>query len=200
MNYKLFGKTGLRISELCLGTMTFGDDWGWGAPGETCKELLHIYLDAGGNFIDTANNYTNGSSERILGDLLEGIRQRIVLATKYSLLTDREDINSGGNQRKNMMKAVEASLRRLKTDYIDLYWVHARDRHTPVEEVIRGLEDLVRSGKVLYTGISDSPAWVVSKANALAEVSKIKLGFPHDFINSEGVQKVMYGPFGGSIV
>lgn len=149
--------------------MTFGEDWGWGASKETCKKLLDIYLDAGGNFIDTANNYTNGSSERILGELLEGIRQKIVLSTKYSLMTDPDNINSGGNQRKNMITAVEASLRRLNTDYIDLYWVHIRDKYTPVDEVLRGLEDLVRSGKVLYTGISDTPAWITAKANALAE-------------------------------
>ena len=107
------------MSELCLGTMTFGDDWGWGASPETCRELLTLYLDAGGNFIDTANYYTNGSSERILGELLQGIRQKVVLATKYSLMTDSTNINSGGNQRKNMMEAVDESLRRLKTDYLD---------------------------------------------------------------------------------
>lgn len=169
MKFKLLGNTGLRVSELCLGTMTFGEEWGWGASKETCKKLLDIYLDAGGNFIDTANNYTNGSSEKILGELLKGIRQRMVIATKYTLMTDPEDINSGGNQRKNMMASVEASLKRLNTDYIDLYWVHIRDKHTPIEEVIRGLEDLVRSGKVLYTGISDTPAWIVAKANAMAQ-------------------------------
>lgn len=169
MKYKILGNTGLRVSELCLGTMTFGEDWGWGASKETCKELLEIYLDAGGNFIDTANNYTNGSSERILGELLQGMRQRMVLGSKYTLMTDPKNINSGGNQRKNMMYAVEESLKKLKTDYIDLYWVHIRDRYTPVGEVIRGLEDLVRSGKVLYTGISDTPAWVTAKANAMAE-------------------------------
>lgn len=169
MKYKLLGNTGLRISELCLGTMTFGKDWGWGAPKETCRELVDIYLEAGGNFIDTANYYTNGSSERILGELLQGIRSKIVLATKYSLMTDPSNINSGGNQRKNMRMAVEESLKRLQTDYIDLFWVHIWDRYTPVEEVLRGLEDLVRSGKVLYTGISDTPAWVIAKANALAE-------------------------------
>jgi aryl-alcohol dehydrogenase-like predicted oxidoreductase len=169
MKYKLLGKSGLRVSEICLGTMTFGEDWGWGAPKKICRELVHAFLDAGGNFIDTASNYTNGSSERITGELLEGMRKKIVLATKYTLMTDPTDINSGGNQRKNMMQSVEESLGRLKTDYIDLYQVHIRDRHTPVEEVIRGLDDLVRSGKVLYTGISDTPAWVISKANAMAE-------------------------------
>lgn len=169
MKYKLFGNTGLRVSELALGTMTFGEDWGWGATKETCKELVNAYLEAGGNFIDTANYYTNGSSESILGEILEGKRNEIVLSTKYSLMTDRKNINSGGNQRKNMIQSVEQSLKRLKTDFIDVYWVHIIDKHTPVDEVLRGLDDLVRSGKILYTGISDTPAWNISKANAIAE-------------------------------
>ncbi len=169
MNYKIVGKTGLRVSEVCLGTMTFGEDWGWGASKETCREIVKTYLDAGGNFIDTANYYTNGSSEAIVGELLEGIRDKIVLATKYSLMTDPTNINSGGNHRKNMIYSVEQSLKRLKTDYVDMYWVHIWDRFTPVEEVIRALEDLVRNGKILHTGISDTPAWVVAKANALAQ-------------------------------
>ncbi len=169
MKYKLLGNTGLRVSELCLGTMTFGDNWGWGASKETCKELINIYLEAGGNFIDTANYYTNGTSESILGDLLKGIRNEIVLSTKYSLMTDRKNINSGGNQRKNMIQSVEKSLKRLKTEYIDLYWVHIIDKYTPIDVVLRGLDDLVSSGKILYTGISDSPAWNISKANAIAK-------------------------------
>lgn len=169
MHYKLLGNTGLRVSEVCLGTMTFGDDWGWGAPKEICRELVNLYLEAGGNFIDTANYYTNGSSETIVGELIRDIRHKIVLSTKYSLMTDPDNINAGGNQRKNMVYAVEQSLKRLKTDYIDLYWVHVWDRHTPVEEVLRGLEDLVRSGKILYTGISDTPAWVMAKSNAIAQ-------------------------------
>jgi aryl-alcohol dehydrogenase-like predicted oxidoreductase len=169
MKYKLLGKTGLRVSEICLGTMTFGEDWGWGASKETCKQLIHLFLDSGGNFIDTANYYTNGSSETIVGELLQGIRHRIVLGTKYSLMTDSRDINSGGNQRKNMINSIEQSLKRLRTDYIDIFWVHIWDKFTPIEEVMRGLEDLVCSGKVLYTGISDTPAWVISKANTWAE-------------------------------
>lgn len=169
MKYKIFGNTGLRVSELCLGTMTFGDDWGWGASEELCKELVATFLDAGGNFIDTANFYTNGSSEKILGNILEGIRPEIVLGSKYSLMTDKKNINSGGNHRKNMIKSVEDSLRRLKTDYLDIYWVHIIDRYTPIEEVLRGLEDLVRSGKILHTGISDTPAWNIAQANAIAK-------------------------------
>lgn len=172
MNYKLLGNTGLRVSEICLGSMTFGEDWGWGASKDTCKELVDIYLDAGGNFIDTANFYTNGSSEIILGELLKKIRHKIVLSTKYSLMTDPGNINSGGNQRKNMIYAVEQSLKRLQTDYIDLYWVHIWDQLTPIDEVMRGLEDLVRAGKVLYTGISDTPAWLIAKANTIAEERK----------------------------
>ena len=169
MLYKLLGHTGIRVSELCLGTMTFGEDWGWGASKETCKELVTQFLDAGGNFIDTANYYTNGSSELILGEVLQGIRQKIVLGTKYSLMMNNTDINSGGNQRKNMMYSLEESLKRLKTDYVDIFWVHIWDQLTPIEEVIRGLEDLVRSGKVLHTGISDTPAWLIAKANAMSE-------------------------------
>jgi len=169
MKYKLLGNTGLRVSELSLGTMTFGDDWGWGAPKETCEQLVNTYLDAGGNFIDTANYYTNGSSEKILGDILKGKRNDIVLSTKYSLMTDRKNINSGGNQRKNMIQSVDQSLKNLKTDYIDIYWVHIIDKYTPIEETLRALDDLVRAGKILYTGISDTPAWTIAKANAIAE-------------------------------
>lgn len=169
MKYKLLGNTGLRVSELCLGTMTFGEDWGWGAPKEVCAELAHTYLEAGGNFIDTANYYTNGSSEAILGEILQDKRDQIVLATKYTLMTDRKNINSGGNHRKNLVQSVEKSLKRLKTDYIDVYWAHIIDHYTPIEETMRALDDLVKAGKILYTGISDTPAWKVAKANTIAE-------------------------------
>jgi aryl-alcohol dehydrogenase-like predicted oxidoreductase len=170
MHYKLLGPTGLRVSELCLGTMTFGEEWGWGASLEECGKLFNAYLDHGGNFIDTANYYTNGSSETIVGELSKGIRDRLVLATKYTLNTDPEkNINAGGNHRKNMVRAVEHSLRRLQTDYIDLYWVHIWDKATPIDEILRGLDDLVSSGKIVYTGFSDVPAWVFAKGNALAE-------------------------------
>ncbi|MCA9666964.1 MAG: aldo/keto reductase [Myxococcales bacterium] len=170
VRYKLFGRTGLRVSELSLGTMTFGEDWGWGAGPEACRQILHTYFDAGGNFIDTANHYTNGSAERILGELCKGRRDELVIATKYTLNGRPADPNGGGNHRKSMARALEASLERLGTDYVDIYWVHAWDFLTPVEEVLRGLDDLVRQGKVLYVGISDAPAWVVSRANAIADL------------------------------
>lgn len=170
MRYTLLGRSGLRVSELCLGTMTFGDAWGWGAPEDVCREQLKLFWDRGGNFIDTANRYTDGQSEEILGRLLEGRREQNVLATKYTISTRDGDPNASGNARKNMVQAVEASLRRLRTDYIDLYWVHAWDELTPVDEVMRALDDLVRSGKVLYVGVSDYPAWKVAEANTLARL------------------------------
>jgi aryl-alcohol dehydrogenase-like predicted oxidoreductase len=170
MRYKLLGRTGLRVSELCLGTMTFGEDWGWGAPKEECARILDAYAAAGGNFIDTANRYTDGTSETFLGELLEGDRERWVLATKYALSMRADDPNAGGGHRKNLVQALEASLRRLRTDYVDLLWLHIWDVFTPVEEVMRALDDVVRSGKALYVGISDTPAWLVSQANALAEL------------------------------
>jgi aryl-alcohol dehydrogenase-like predicted oxidoreductase len=148
--------------------MTFGDDWGWGTAKDEARKVYDAFREAGGNFIDTANIYTNGTSESFLGDFMEGHRQSVVLATKYTNAFPGTDPNAAGNQRKNMMQAVEASLKRLKTDYIDLYWVHIWDQITPVEEVMRGLDDLVRTGKVLYTGISDAPAWWIAQANTLA--------------------------------
>jgi len=168
MNYRLLGHSGLRVSELSLGTMTFGEEWGWGSPKEEAGKIYHAYREAGGNFIDTANLYTNGASERIVGELLEGHREEIVLATKYSNAAPGNDPNAAGNQRKNMVQAVEASLKRLKTDYIDLYWLHIWDQITPVEEVMRAFDDLVRQGKVLYVGASDAPAWWVAQANTLS--------------------------------
>ncbi|MBI0300281.1 aldo/keto reductase [Streptomyces sp. PRKS01-29] len=170
MRYTLFGRTGLRVSELSLGTMTFGEDWGWGAAKETSRRLLDLYADAGGNFIDTANNYTGGSSEAILGELLEGRREGFVLAGKYTCATRGGDVNAAGNHRKNLVRSVEDSLERLRTDRLDVLWVHARDNFTPVEEVMRALDDLVRTGKVLYIGVSDWPAWEIAQANTLAEL------------------------------
>src|SRR6202049_2834395 len=170
MSYQLLGRSGLRVSDLCLGTMTFGEDWGWGSAKEEARKIYDAYREAGGNFIDTANIYTNGSSETQLGEFLEGQRQEVVLATKYTNAGPGTDANAGGNHRKNMVQAVEASLKRLKTDYIDLYWVHIWDQITPVEEVMRGLDDTVRAGKVLYTGISDVPAWWIAQANTLASL------------------------------
>jgi aryl-alcohol dehydrogenase-like predicted oxidoreductase len=176
MNYQLLGRSGLRVSDLCLGTMTFGEDWGWGAPKDEARKIYDAYREAGGNFIDTANIYTNGSSETLVGEFIAGHREEVVLATKYSNAAagfsgkPGTDANAGGNQRKNMVQAVEGSLKRLGTDYIDLYWLHVWDQMTPVEEVMRAFDDLVRAGKVLYVGISDAPAWVVAKSNTLAEL------------------------------
>jgi aryl-alcohol dehydrogenase-like predicted oxidoreductase len=170
MQYRLLGNSGLRVSEAALGTMTFGEDWGWGAAKDEARKMYDAFREAGGNFIDTANIYTNGSSESFLGEFMEGHRQSVVLATKYTNAFPGTDPNAAGNQRKNMMQSVEASLRRLRTDYIDLYWVHIWDQITPVEEVMRGLDDLVRAGKVLYVGISDAPAWWIAQANTLAHL------------------------------
>jgi len=170
MKYRLLGNSGLRVSELALGTMTFGEEWGWGAAKEEAKKIYDAYREAGGNFIDTANLYTNGLSEKLLGEFLQGHRDEVVLTTKYSNSAPGKDPNAGGNQRKNMMQAVEASLKRLKTDTIDLYWLHIWDQLTPVEEVMRAFDDLVQQGKVLYVGVSDAPAWWVAQANMLASL------------------------------
>ncbi len=169
MKYRIFGRSGLRVSELCLGTMTFGEETGFGAPREESRKMYDTFLEAGGNFIDTANMYSRGTSERMLGEFISSDRERIVLATKYSNNMVANDPNAGGNHRKNMVQALEGSLKRLNTEYIDLFWVHIWDFTTPVVEVMRALDDLVRSGKVLHVGISNAPAWIVAWANALAE-------------------------------
>lgn len=171
MKYKLLGKSGLRVSELSLGTMTFGEEWGWGASMQECRLIFDAYANAGGNFIDTANYYTQGSSESILSDLIKTDRDYFVLATKYTLNMNPNNLNSGGNHRKNLVQSVNASLKRLGTDYIDLLWLHAWDFTTPAQEVMRSLDDLIKQGKVLYIGISDAPAWIVAHANTLAELS-----------------------------
>ena len=170
MRYRLLGNSGLRVSEAALGTMTFGDDWGWGSAKDEARKVYDAFREAGGNFIDTANLYTNGTSESLLGEFMQNQRQSVVMATKYTNSAPGTDPNAAGNQRKNMVQAVEASLKRLRTDYIDLYWVHAWDQITPVEEVMRGLDDLVRQGKVLYVGISDAPAWWIAQANTLSHL------------------------------
>ena len=173
MKYKLLGKSGLRVSELSLGTMTFGEDWGWGASVDESRKIFDAYVEAGGNFIDTANGYTDGSSEKIVGELIAKERERFVVATKYSFPLQMNnktgDPNASGNHRKNLIQSLEASLKRLNTDYIDLFWLHAWDFTTPIEEVLRSLDDVVRQGKVLYIGISDTPAWIVSQANTIAQ-------------------------------
>jgi aryl-alcohol dehydrogenase-like predicted oxidoreductase len=170
MRYKLLGASGLRVSELALGTMTFGETWGWGATKDESRKIFAAFAEAGGNFVDTANNYTDGASEEFVGEFVASDREHFVVATKYTLSTRRDDPNAGGNHRKNMVQALEASLRRLRTDYVDLLWLHMWDGLTPVEEVLRAFDDLVCAGKVLYVGFSDTPAWVVSRAHAIATV------------------------------
>jgi aryl-alcohol dehydrogenase-like predicted oxidoreductase len=169
--YHLLGRSGLRVSPLALGTMTFGTEWGWGSPRETAHQLLARYLERGGNFIDTADGYTQGTSEKLIGEYFHaaGGRDRAVIATKFSLGSTQGDPNSGGNGRKNIYRALEGSLRRLQTDYVDLLWLHAWDGMTPVEEVMAALSELVRAGKVRYVGLSDVPAWYFARAQTLAE-------------------------------
>ncbi len=170
-DYVTLGRSGLRISPLCLGTMTFGEDWGWGASVAESESLLSHYLDRGGNFIDTANGYTKGHSEVIIGDFFArtpGRRDRVVLATKFSSNLFPGDPNAGGASRKNIIASCDESLRRLKTDYIDLYWLHFYDPHTPIDETMRALDDLVSAGKVRFIGVSDTPAWKVAQAQVLA--------------------------------
>jgi aryl-alcohol dehydrogenase-like predicted oxidoreductase len=172
MNYHLLGRTGLRIAPLALGTMTFGEVWGWGSSEDAARLVFNAYLEAGGNFLDTADMYTQGTSETLVGKFVRerNCRDFVVIATKYTFNPQPGNPNAGGNSRKNMLRSVEGSLRRLETDYIDLYWLHAWDGLTPVEEVMHGLNSLVKSGKVRYIGLSDCPAWYVSRAQTLAEV------------------------------
>ena len=167
-HYRLLGRSGLRVSPLCLGTMTFGADWGWGADDDTSKAIFDAYASRGGNFIDTANFYTNGISERLLGEFIGPERDHFVLATKFALNMGPGNPNAGGNHRKNMVRSVEDSLRRLGTDYIDLYWLHAWDFTTPADEVMRALDDLVRAGKILHVGASNTPAWKIAQANTIS--------------------------------
>jgi aryl-alcohol dehydrogenase-like predicted oxidoreductase len=170
MNYKLLGRSGLKVSELCLGTMGFGKEWNWGADKETSLKILDAYASNGGNFIDTANRYTEGTSEKIIGEFIHSNRDNFILATKYSLHDNLTNVNASGNNRKNMMRSVEESLKRLNTDFIDLFYLHIWDNLTPMDEVLRGLDDLVKQGKVNYIGISDTPAWLVSQAQTMAEL------------------------------
>jgi aryl-alcohol dehydrogenase-like predicted oxidoreductase len=171
MRYKLLGRTGLRVSELCLGAMIFGDTrGGWGASKDEAARIVERFAEAGGNFVDTANYYARGDSERIVGELIKAERERWVLSTKYTLSMRPDDPNGGGAHRKSLVASLEASLRRLGTDYLDLYWVHSWDAFTPVEEVVRALDDVVSAGKVLYVGVSDTPAWIVAQAVTLADL------------------------------
>lgn len=171
MKYKLLGRSGLKVSELCLGTMGFGTEAGWGADKQTSFEIMDAFGKAGGNFLDTANIYKLGTSEKIIGEYINQYdRDYWVLATKYSLRDNATNPNASGNNRKNMMRSVEESLKRLQTDFIDVLYLHIWDDLTPVDEIMRGLDDLVRQGKINYAAISDTPAWIVSKANTLAEL------------------------------
>jgi aryl-alcohol dehydrogenase-like predicted oxidoreductase len=171
-SYYTLGHSGLRVSRLALGTMTFGTEWGWGTDKDTARALVNAYADAGGNFFDTADLYTNGTSETWLGEFIAeaGLRDKAVISTKFTFNAQPGNPNAGGNGRKNILRAVETSLKRLGTDYIDLYLLHAWDRVTPAEEVMRTLDDLVRSGKVRYVGLSDVPAWYASRAQTIAEL------------------------------
>jgi aryl-alcohol dehydrogenase-like predicted oxidoreductase len=168
--YRLLGRSGLRVSPLALGTMTFGQDWGWGADATESRRIFDLYLDRGGNFVDTAVNYTDGASERLLGEFLRDKRERVVLATKFTMARESGKPNSGGNHRLNMLRSVEQSLRQLGTDRIDLLYVHAWDFTTQPEEVMRGLDDLVRAGKIVYAGICNTPAWRIAQMQTLAEL------------------------------
>jgi aryl-alcohol dehydrogenase-like predicted oxidoreductase len=170
-HYVTLGRSGLRVSPLCLGAMTFGEDLGWGSSVEESQQIIDRYVGLGGNFIDTANFYTKSHSEKILGDHVgrhPAKRDRLVLATKFSGNLYPGDPNGGGSGRKSIVAACEQSLRRLQTDYIDLYWLHNWDVHTPIEETMAALDDLVRAGKVRYLGVSDTPAWKVAEANVTA--------------------------------
>lgn len=172
MKLQLLGKAGLRVSELCLGTMTFGEARGaWGASRDQARAVFDAYSDAGGNFLDTANTYQDGGSERMVGEFVGIDRDAYVIATKYSLgEASSANPNASGNHRRNLLRSIEASLKRLDTDYIDLFWIHAWDGLTQDEEVVRALDDAVRSGKIMYIGFSDAPAWVISRCDAIAEV------------------------------
>jgi aryl-alcohol dehydrogenase-like predicted oxidoreductase len=219
MRYKLFGKhTGLRVSELVLGTANFGGAWGGhGANPDEARSIFDGYASAGGNFIDTANGYQDGQSEQFVGDLLTGRRDEFVLSTKFAVKTDA---NSGilvtGNSRQAMVASVEASLKRLKTDRIDLYWAHVDDGVTPLEEIVRGFDDLVRAGKILYAGLSNFPAWRVARAATIAELrgtvpiagiqvehSLVQRATEQDLIPSSqalGLAVVAYSPLGGGVL
>jgi aryl-alcohol dehydrogenase-like predicted oxidoreductase len=169
MNYKIFGnKSGLRVSELALGAGTFGTRWGYGSQPEEARKVFDRYIEAGGNFIDTADGYQFGESEELLADMIAGKRQNIVLATKYT--GGGKELLTTGNSRKNLVRSIEASLKRLKTDYIDLYWAHHSDGQTPTEEIVRGFDDLVKAGKILYAGFSNFPAWRIANASLMADL------------------------------
>ncbi len=216
MDYRLLGPSGLRVSELVLGAMTFGHPGGLGPDAAESRRIFDAYVAAGGNAIDTAINYSAGHSESIVGDLVAADRDRFVLATKYTVTREGADPNGSGNHRKNLVHSLELSLRRLETDYVDLYWVHIWDPNTPIDETMRALDDVVRAGKALYIGISDAPAWVVARAQTLAEwrgwSPLVALQLPYSLVQREierellpvadafGLSVVAWSPLAGGIL
>lgn len=215
-HYRLLGRSGLRVSPLSLGTMTFGADWGWGADESEARRIFDTYVDRGGNFIDTSVNYTNGAAEQILGRFAKARRDQLVLATKYTMARDAANINSGGNHRYNLVRSVETSLRQLDTDRIDLMYVHAWDFTTQPEEMMRALDDLVRAGKLLYLGICNAPAWRVAQMQTLAdlrawsplvalqiEYSLVERTVEHELLpmaQAMGLGVLPWSPLGGGIL
>lgn len=217
MKYTSFGKTGLRVSQVALGTGNFGTGWGYGADPDACKVVFNAYAEAGGNFIDTADIYQFGQSEGLLGTLLEGRREDFVLSTKF---TNGAVPNANrlvtGNSRKALVASLEASLKRLKTDRIDIYWAHHPDGVTPAEEIVRGFEDLARAGKILYAGLSNFPAWRLARAVTLAELTRAvpiaAAQFEHSLVHREpeadlfpashalGLGIVTWSPLGGGML
>ncbi|SDW63904.1 Predicted oxidoreductase [Pseudomonas syringae] len=217
MNYQLFGKTGLSVSRVALGTGNFGTGWGYGADPDASKAIFNAYADAGGNFIDTADVYQFGQSEELLGTLLQGRRDDFVLASKFTnSAAPAPNRLATGNSRKALVTSVEASLKRLKTDRIDLYWAHHPDGVTPMEEIIRGFEDLARAGKILYAGLSNFPAWRLARAVTLAEISRTlpvaAAQFEHSLVHRKpeadlfqasralGLGVVTWSPLGGGML
>ncbi|CAM5635006.1 aldo/keto reductase [Mycolicibacterium aubagnense] len=218
MNYYTLGNSGLKVSRLALGAMTFGTEWGWGADKTAARALFDTYVEAGGNFFDTADAYTGGTSETWLGAFIaeRGLRDRAVISTKFSMNLEGPDPNTGGNGRKNIVRALDASLKRLGTDYIDLYILHCWDRLTPPEEVMRTLDDLVRAGKVRHVGLSDVPAWYASRAQAVAEfrgyepISTLQLEYSlvernieHEFVSfgtRHGAGIMVWSPLGSGLL
>jgi len=216
MKYNLLGFSSLKVSELCLGTMTFGEEYGIGAPEADSRAMFEAFIGAGGNFVDTANIYNHGTSEKMLAQFIAGQRDYIVLATKYSLSTRSDDPNAGGSQRKNLVQSLEASLGRLGTDYIDLFWVHGWDSTTALVELMRALDDQVRAGKILHLGISNAPAWVVATANTLARergwtpftamqlhYNLVERSIEREFIALAAAQKMAitaWSPLGGGLL
>jgi aryl-alcohol dehydrogenase-like predicted oxidoreductase len=217
-DYYTLGGSGLRVSRLAFGAMTFGTEWGWGADKDTARRMTHAYLDAGGNFIDTADLYTGGTSEKWVGEFVteRGARDKVVIATKFSFNGAAGSPNTGGNGRKNMLRAVEGSLKRLGTDYVDLYILHVWDRITPVEEVMRAFEDLVRAGKIRHAGLSNTPAWYASRGQAIAElrgtepICALQLEYnlrersiEHEFADlgaEHGMGLMVWGPLGAGLL